>query len=252
MSSLFVACLNQHTALRFRARKLLIPPESKRINNFIIHHRLDRFFSSSTPMLKSASQKDNTVRTSITSHQQAIISSSLSNVHEYGWTQDAISQAVLKLKLPLSMSSLLQPKDLISHFMHDSNARLKTFLSQPELVKDQGSFDVYNKIERAIKYRLELVIPYVQSNTWHEVRIEVLRVLFISLLPKTQLLYSSHLQHRLWQLVHVKIQMRQQINLKTLFLLSLIRSLILHLLQILAQLNVCHLEVYMLQQSYTC
>jgi len=168
MSSLFVACLNQHTALRFRARKLLIPPESKRINNFIIHHRLDRFFSSSTPMLQSPSQKDNTVRTSITSHQQAIISSSLSNVHEYGWTQDAISQAVLKLKLPLSMSSLLQPKDLISHFMHDSNARLKTFLSQPEFVKDQGSFDVYNKIERAIKYRLELVIPYVQSNTWHE------------------------------------------------------------------------------------
>jgi hypothetical protein len=89
--------------------------------------------------------------------KRQLAKAALQQVPIHGWTQDAITAAVLQdPKLTISMTGLLTPSDLITMLMEDFNHQLRT---DPE---KQG-WSVYDKL----KWRLEQVIPLAQRGQWH-------------------------------------------------------------------------------------
>ncbi len=123
-------------------------------------------------------------------HRQIIIRASLEKVHTLGWTQDAIVAAVLELKkheypnYNVSMSGLCTPSDLISCCMEDWNDQLEQYIStkndefpsrsneHSQSDRMQSGFSEEEKVKTrlfdAYKFRLSLIIPFLQSRTWHE------------------------------------------------------------------------------------
>lgn len=61
---------------------------------------------------------------------------------------------------------LVTPQDLVSFFMRDCNARLRTHLQ--ERPKNNTNMTTCDKIQHAVRHRLEMVVPYLKSRTWHE------------------------------------------------------------------------------------
>lgn len=81
----------------------------------------------------------------------------LKQVPKHGWTQDAIAFAAAEdPKLSLSMSGLLTASELVGWFMDDMNQQLK--------LKDFNE----NQQFRAIQWRLQQVLPFVESGQWHK------------------------------------------------------------------------------------
>lgn len=103
------------------------------------------------------------------SSRLSVLQSSLPYVHTYGWTEDAISQGVLSSQLPPSLAGLVTPQDLVSHFMNQANADLERHLEERRNNNnDSNNSNPSQEIQYAIRHRLEMVIPYLQSQTWHE------------------------------------------------------------------------------------
>ncbi len=120
-----------------------------------------------------------------------ILTSSLQKVHEYGWTEDAIAHGIVSnplKKYPPSFIGMMndnhsKSSDLIHFFMKESNLKLKAHLDELFSKENDGegkkedegrlnsifSPDSHSRLLKyGIKYRLEMVIPYVQSNRWSE------------------------------------------------------------------------------------
>jgi COQ9 len=94
---------------------------------------------------------------SMTEQKQQLARAALQKVPTYGWTQDAITAAVMEHpKMTISMSGLLTPSELIHWLMEDFNHQLR---NDP----DKQKWTVLEKI----KWRLEQVIPLVKSGQWH-------------------------------------------------------------------------------------
>lgn len=98
---------------------------------------------------------------------------SLPCVHEYGWTRDAVAQGVLSSRLPPSFAGSVTPEDLVSHFMRESNANLKRRLEvniddENDKEKNYDVANVSRRIRDAVRYRLEAIVPFLESGTWHE------------------------------------------------------------------------------------
>ena len=94
----------------------------------------------------------------------------LKQVPRYGWTQDAIAAAVSEdQKLTISMSGMLSPPELVGWFMDDINRQLRTQKSESEGNKNRiGDESVHNNDQfKAIKWRFEQVLPFVESGQWH-------------------------------------------------------------------------------------
>jgi len=83
----------------------------------------------------------------------------LKQVPKHGWTQDAIAFAAAEdPKLSLSMSGMLTATELVGWFMDDMNEQLKS----------KKFSDNNNKQFEAIQWRLQQVLPFVESGQWHK------------------------------------------------------------------------------------
>lgn len=94
----------------------------------------------------------------MTEQKRLLAKAALEKVPIHGWTQDAITAAVLEHpQMTISMSGLLTPSDLVTWLMEDFNEQLRT---DPEKL----TWSVFEKI----KWRLEQVIPLAKSGQWHQ------------------------------------------------------------------------------------
>lgn len=90
--------------------------------------------------------------------QRELARAALKQVPQHGWTQDAITAAVLEHpNMTISMSGLLTPSELVHWLMDDFNRQLR---DDPE----KSKWSVFEKI----KWRLEQVVPLAQSGKWHQ------------------------------------------------------------------------------------
>jgi ubiquinone biosynthesis protein COQ9 len=91
---------------------------------------------------------------------------SLKHVPKFGWTQDAIATAAMEHpQWNISMSGLLSPTDLVHWFMDDMNRQLRERKGSEGV--DDDDADESSSVYRAMKWRLERVVPFVESGQWH-------------------------------------------------------------------------------------
>jgi ubiquinone biosynthesis protein COQ9 len=91
--------------------------------------------------------------------KRMLAEASLKQVPHHGWTQDAITAAVLEHpQMTISMSGLLTPIELVNWIMEDWNDQMR---QKKKNKKDLNLFD-------AIEWRLKQVIPLVQTGKWHQ------------------------------------------------------------------------------------
>lgn len=109
----------------------------------------------------------------------AVLAAALKEVHQYGWTEDAFAAAALKLKSSsllnsassLSTIGMLTTDDLIGFCMDQWNIQLKQDLAEEENNNDnnkQSQLSVDQLLLKGLRTRLEYLIPYLESNRWHE------------------------------------------------------------------------------------
>lgn len=97
----------------------------------------------------------------------------LNQVPRHGWTQDAISAAAFEdPKLSISMSGMLSPSELVGWFMDDMNQQLRTrkeneIKSDDKIDSGDGHENNNSPTFDAIKWRLQQVLPFVESGQWH-------------------------------------------------------------------------------------
>lgn len=88
----------------------------------------------------------------------ALARAALKKVPQHGWTQDAITAAVMEdPKMTLSMSGMLTASELVEWLMNDFNQQLRQD-------QEKANWTVFEKLQ----WRLEQVIPLVESGRWHE------------------------------------------------------------------------------------
>jgi ubiquinone biosynthesis protein COQ9 len=101
-----------------------------------------------------------------------ILKSALEQVHQHGWTEEAISASVVSSNLPLSMIGMVAPSDMLSHFMDDCQERLQHDLDTMYVKKwndnDANVVPLSDRLETSLKLRLQYVVPFAKSNRWHE------------------------------------------------------------------------------------
>ena len=99
----------------------------------------------------------------------AILQSALEQVHQRGWTEEAISAAVMSSNLPLSTMGMVSPADLIAHFMDDCQARFQEELDTKYIPEWQtGQEEISDRLVTALTLRLKYVVPFCNSSKWHE------------------------------------------------------------------------------------
>mmetsp|Transcript_71640 Transcript_71640/g.108198 ORF Transcript_71640/g.108198 Transcript_71640/m.108198 type:complete len:251 (-) Transcript_71640:3-755(-) len=86
---------------------------------------------------------------SMEDQKRKLARAALKQIPQYGWTQDAISAAVVEEKMNIALSGLLTPTELVNWLMDDFNKQL------------QGE-TAFEKIQ----WRLRQVIPLVESGQW--------------------------------------------------------------------------------------
>ncbi len=90
--------------------------------------------------------------------KRILAQAALKQIPLHGWTQDAITAAVLEHpKMTISMSGLLTPSELVHWLMDEFNRQLREDT-------EKADWSVIQKI----KWRLEQIIPLAQSGQWHQ------------------------------------------------------------------------------------
>lgn len=96
----------------------------------------------------------------------ALARAALEQVPKHGWTQDAITAAASRdPKLSISMSGMLSASELVGWFMDDMNHELRAKKRENDNTSSNTS-DADAQFE-AIRWRLEQVLPFVESGQWH-------------------------------------------------------------------------------------
>eukprot|EP00816_Leptocylindrus_hargravesii_P011050 CAMPEP_0196823056 /NCGR_PEP_ID=MMETSP1362-20130617/85955_1 /TAXON_ID=163516 /ORGANISM="Leptocylindrus danicus, Strain CCMP1856" /LENGTH=430 /DNA_ID=CAMNT_0042202795 /DNA_START=313 /DNA_END=1605 /DNA_ORIENTATION=+ len=137
-------------------------------------------------------------------HRETVLTLALANVHQHGWTQEAIVSAVQAANLPLTLSGVILNSSTLNNdntadatattsssdpgaalvytFMDRSNAQLRQILfdssilnANPPLSGEENpnkanlaSDKVKERLYFALKTRLEMLTPYIRSKRWHE------------------------------------------------------------------------------------
>ena len=116
--------------------------------------------SNNEPAAPSKDDNTNSNNTSSMANQKRLLANAaLKKIPHHGWTQDAITAAVIDHpQMSISMSGLLTPTELVNWLMDDWNEQIKQKMQNDE---DISPFD-------AIQWRLEQVIPLVQSGKWQQ------------------------------------------------------------------------------------
>ena len=120
---------------------------------------------------KKQSEKES--HPSLEAIRTSILQSALEEVHNYGWTEDALAAATTNKSttnnqhMSMSVMGMITVDELIGFCMDQWNDQLKE-----DLQKKQESFlnesDISDPLEEGLKTRLEYLIPYLESNRWHE------------------------------------------------------------------------------------
>lgn len=122
---------------------------------------------------------------SMEEHRATVVTLALANVHQHGWTEDAIVSAVQAANLPLTLSGVILSETnqndhgaaLVYAFMDRSNAQLRQILldssiqtdtSQATNGKNSESQALKERLHFALRTRLEMMSPYLRSKRWHE------------------------------------------------------------------------------------
>ena len=105
---------------------------------------------------------------SYTKKSREIFRSALKRVPECGWTDDALAQGVLDAGYPPASIGLVSTNggggDLVSFHMDDCAEKFEKQLQQTEMEEKNYA----EKLEFAIRTRLEMNIPLVRAKRWHE------------------------------------------------------------------------------------
>jgi ubiquinone biosynthesis protein COQ9 len=89
-------------------------------------------------------------------HKRKLAQAALKQVPHHGWTQDAITAAVLEHpNMSISMAGMLTPSELVNWLMDSFNEELR---------EKAEEWTVFEKIQ----WRLQQVAPLVQSGQWHK------------------------------------------------------------------------------------
>ncbi|GKY98959.1 hypothetical protein MPSEU_000851700 [Mayamaea pseudoterrestris] len=107
---------------------------------------------------------------SVAAMKQQLLERSLHHVHQHGWTQEAIIQAIMEQRqqranLSLSMAGLVTPKDLVCHAMDTFHRRLEHDLQGQVTDPSETPSD---RMTRAIQLRLGYQREFMESQTWHQ------------------------------------------------------------------------------------
>uniref|UniRef100_A0A7S2WPD4 Ubiquinone biosynthesis protein n=1 Tax=Eucampia antarctica TaxID=49252 RepID=A0A7S2WPD4_9STRA len=98
-----------------------------------------------------------------------IFNAALEYVPEYGWTDDALAQGVLHLGYPPASIGLVSSNggggELVSFFMEMSSEQLEKHLQTKQLDSNKSYAE---RLEYAIRTRLEMNSSFVRANRWHE------------------------------------------------------------------------------------
>jgi rpsU-divergently transcribed protein len=104
-----------------------------------------------------------------------LLVAALHQVHEHGWTQDAIAAAVAAdPTVSISLAGMIQPVELIAFSMDHWNERLEKDLAVKQEIwcelesSSVASSTLESRIEEAIKTRLGYLLPHHRSQRWHE------------------------------------------------------------------------------------
>jgi rpsU-divergently transcribed protein len=98
-----------------------------------------------------------------------ILKTALEQVHQHGWTEEAISASVVSSNLPLSMIGMVTPSDIIAHFMDDCQERLQHDLDTMYTEKwNDETTPLSDRLVTSLRLRLQYVVPFAKSNRWHE------------------------------------------------------------------------------------
>ena len=95
-----------------------------------------------------------------------ILDIALEFVPTHGWTQKTIDAAVEALELSPSTAGMFKrgPADLVLHFIETSNAKLfENLAAESKRFDARKSTLTSDFIEKAIKERLEMIIPFIDS-----------------------------------------------------------------------------------------
>lgn len=101
----------------------------------------------------------------LTSRQEQLLLSALSQVPEHGWTRDAIAAAVPP-DMSVALSAMVEPTDLVSFAMRHYSQHLRDELSgqkDEELPQSPRA-----RAKHAIRTRLSYLSDLMTSSRWHE------------------------------------------------------------------------------------
>jgi ubiquinone biosynthesis protein COQ9 len=114
--------------------------------------------------------------TTLATLKTQLLEASIQNVHQYGWTQEAIIMAAMERRkqahsnASLSMVGLVNTSDLIYHVMNQFHCRLDQDLQQLR----NDDFDAFlastatQRLAHAIRLRLEYQCDYINAQNWHQ------------------------------------------------------------------------------------
>lgn len=141
------------------------------------------------------------------STRERILEASLAQVHNYGWSEEAIVHGVISSKLPPSYVGQIENKasDMIHFFMQKSNKNLKHYIqdSAPQLQHMHQS----QVIAHVIQKRLEMNIPFIQHNRWHE-------AMALGAMPYNALQTAQHLE-QLVSIIEEALQISDRLKISS-------------------------------------
>jgi ubiquinone biosynthesis protein COQ9 len=140
----------------------MFPSQCRRLlqNSIAIRGVTGRSMSRSLSSTTTTTPLEPEKSTKMQDQKRILAEAALTHVPHHGWTQDAITAAVLEHpQMSISMSGLLTPTELVNWLMDDWNEQIKE--------KKQESGGMITPFD-AIQWRLQQVIPLVKSGKWHQ------------------------------------------------------------------------------------
>jgi ubiquinone biosynthesis protein COQ9 len=151
----------------------LYPTQTPKKNPLLFQSFSTTIFSEKTtdPVDSNKATVGTTSKDSLSTIRLSILKSALEQVHHHGWTDDALAAGAVAVRknnneMSISVVGMISLDDLIAYCMDEWNVRLKQDLEQEKQQQQHNAKG--DALETGIKTRLQYLLPYLQSRTWHE------------------------------------------------------------------------------------